>query len=88
MEIDQAKALEYKQVAGLLCMDIDILVDIANSGAGLGDLLWQVRDLAHKKAKMISDKKERESRYSAAELVFGTAAMRTESSEGSNANCD
>ena len=79
--IDQEKALEYKQVAGLLCMDIDILADIVESGVCGPDMRWHIRDLVSKKNKMISDKRERENRYSAAELVFG-AAMRSETNQG------
>ena len=81
--IDQQKATEYKQVAALLCLDIDMLYEIMESRASCGEIAWHIRDLKDKKDKMLSDKREREMRYSAAEAVFG-AAMRSESSEVEN----
>lgn len=69
------KALEYQQVAGLLCMDIDVLVDCCEcEGMTTDDMLWQIRDLRDKKDEMIRDKEARESRYAAAAMLFAVAS--------------
>jgi Fe-S oxidoreductase len=69
-----AKAIEYQQVAGLLCMDIDILVDVCDSDMPVEDILWQIRDLRDKKDEMIRDKVARESRYAAAAMLFAVSS--------------
>lgn len=64
------QASEYQQVAGLLCMDIDVLVDCCESdGMTAEKMLWHIRDLKQKKDEMISNKKARESRYAAAAFL-------------------
>ena len=69
------KAIEYQQVAGLLCLDIDVLVDVCESdGMTAEDMLWQIRDLRDKKDEMIRDKSSRESRYAAAAMLLAVSS--------------
>ena len=68
------KAIEYQQVAGLLCMDIDLLVDCCEcDGMTKDDMLWQIRDLRDKKDEITVDKEAREGRYTAAAMLFSVA---------------
>ena len=67
------KAWEYQQVAGLLCMDIDLLDKCVDESMSKEEIIWQVRDLVEKKNDMITNKESRDDRYSAAAfLVFLT----------------
>jgi len=60
------KAWEYQQVAGLLCLDIDLLVNVCRSDMSKEEMLWQIKDLQEKKDEIIRNKDARESRYQAA----------------------
>lgn len=61
------KAWEYQQVAGLLCQDIDLLVDMCDDEKiTKEEMLWFVKDLQRAKDEMISNKESRDSRYAAA----------------------
>lgn len=74
--MNDEKALEYQQVAGLLCMDIDVLAEIAEDpDITLEDLLWQIKDLQEKKDDMITNKESRESRYAAVALITSLGTM-------------
>ena len=62
-------------MSGLLCMDIDVLVDCCEcDGMTTEDMIWQIRDLRDKKDEMIRDKKVRESRYAAAAMLFAVSS--------------
>jgi len=69
------QAWEYQQVAGLLCLDIDVLVTVCEAkGTTAEEMLWQIRDLRDKKNKIISDKVTRQNRYAAASMLFAAAS--------------
>ena len=70
------KAVEYQQVAGLLCLDIDVLVKVCEAdGMTAEEMLWHIRDLRDKKNEMIRDKKVREGRYAAATMLFAVSSQ-------------
>jgi len=61
------KAWEYQQVAGLLCEDIDLLVDLCDDEKiTKEEMLCFIKDLQKTKDLIISDKESRDSRYAAA----------------------
>jgi hypothetical protein len=69
--ISQEQATEYKQVAGLVCLDLDILLTVAEAGdVTMEDLISQIRYTHQKKELLIADPKERQDRYNACSLVF------------------
>lgn len=69
------KAIEYQQVAGLLCLDIDVLADVCEAdGMTAEDMLWHIRDLRSKKDEMIRNKAAREGRYVAAAVLFAVSS--------------
>ncbi len=64
------KAWEYQQVAGLLCQDIDLLVDICDDEKiTKEEMLWHIKHLQKGKNEIITNKKSRDSRYAAASLL-------------------
>lgn len=70
------KAIEYQQVAALTCLDIDLLADIAEDKSMTADQLRdQIVHLKELKDKLISDKADRESRYSAACMIFSLTVL-------------
>lgn len=70
------KAFEYQQVAALLCMDIDLLVEVCKDpNLSKEDILWQINDLKDKKDKITTDKKVRDDRFSAAHFLFGLSSQ-------------
>lgn len=74
-EISQDKALEYRQVAAIVCMDLDLLADIAgDESLSLEDLRKQVQYVHSKKEELINDPDVRARRFGAASMVFGMAA--------------
>ncbi len=73
MEISQEQAQEYMEVAGLVCFEIDLLKDIAESRPK-ANLVKHIQQLYREKEKIIADKKHRQSRYEATRMVFAVAA--------------
>lgn len=66
---------EYMQVAALVCMDLDILLDIAeNDSLTAEQLVKQIKLMHADKEKAINNPKDREDRYRAMGFVFGAAA--------------
>lgn len=71
-EITQAEANEYKQVAGLLAHDIDLLNQAAKDPALSADRLRrQIARLWEGKEETIRNPEARQRRYAAASLVWG-----------------
>lgn len=67
----QEKLREYQQVAALLCLDIDLLVDVCEAKNLTADeLLRQIHDLQDKKDQLLRSNATREQRYSAAAALF------------------
>jgi hypothetical protein len=62
--------LEFQKVAGLLCLDIEVLNKCVNESTPKEDIIWQVRDLVKRKNEMISNKEVRDSRYAAASFLM------------------
>lgn len=68
------EAMEHRQVAALVCMDLDVLNDIAEDGGDsqtVESLRKQITYFHQLKEKLISDPRERETRYNAANMLFG-----------------
>lgn len=74
---NKEKAIEYQQVAGLVCMDLDLLNDLANSSDSLEDLKYHVNFYHARKNVYISDKKEREQQYALTQMLFSLPVTRT-----------
>jgi hypothetical protein len=69
--IPQDKAREYRQVAALVCSDLDLLLDISEQpDMTLERLRSQVKYVHGLKEQTIGDAKSRQRRYSASCLVF------------------
>jgi hypothetical protein len=73
--IPQDKAKEYMEVAALVCLDLDTLLEISKDEKMTADeLRAQIRLIHENKESAIKDKAAREDRYAACCLVFGLAA--------------
>lgn len=69
--VSQEKAIEYQQVAGLVCMDIDLLWDIVNDeDITKEEILLQIKTLVDDKNEIIANKEVRERKWAAANLLF------------------
>ncbi len=65
------KANEFKEVAGLVCMDLDLLKDIASDTSLTADKLRkQIEHTVKQKDEMIADASVRSRRYYAASMIF------------------
>jgi hypothetical protein len=63
---------EYKEVAAIVCLDVDLLLDIASDKALTADELREQIQLVHEqKEQAIYQPSVRRSRYSAAAMLFG-----------------
>ncbi len=84
-EEQHKKAIEHQQVAGLLCLDIDLLVEVCEGrNISAEDMLWHIRDLRDKKEEMIRDESVRSSRYAACAFLFGLDCNTSESETSTN----
>lgn len=71
MKQSKDKAVEYQQVAGLLCLDIDLMADCCNeSDMTKEEILWHVNDLVKKKNLYTTNKEEREKQYTLTAMLF------------------
>ncbi len=71
-EISQDKALEFMQVAALVCLDLDLLAEVAeDDDLTVDELRKQIKYVAGKKDKIIADPVERQQRYGAGCAIFG-----------------
>ncbi len=70
-EISQEKAREYMEIAALVCLDLDVLKDIAECrNMTAQQLVKQILHTHKQKENLINDQKAREMRYGSASLVF------------------
>jgi len=68
---------EYQQIAGLVCLDIDLLARVAESEKwDEKDLRNMIFQLKKKKDELISDAKVRESRYNAVSNTLNFATKK------------
>jgi hypothetical protein len=69
--ISQEQAIEYMQVASLVCMDLDVLLSVAECESLTADQLREHIKMTHgQKQEAIENAEVRQSRYSAASLIF------------------
>ena len=74
-EITQEKALEYRQVASILNIDIEMLHDMTKDGnMSKEQMVKQIGHLYRQKEKAINDPKVREMRFNSLSLLFNLAA--------------
>jgi hypothetical protein len=74
-KITPEKALEYKQVSALVCLDLDILYDISQDpNETLEGLREQIKYVYDMKELAIKDAKGRKERYDASSMLFSLAA--------------
>jgi hypothetical protein len=66
---------EYKQLAAILCFDIDTLVEVFSDDLTAEQMREQVRDFQQQKNELISSRELRESRARAISLLFGTTLV-------------
>jgi hypothetical protein len=73
---EEARTEEYRQVAALVCLDLDALLEVVEHGGRLtaDELRAQIRRCHAKKEQAVNDPEARRRRYEAACLVFGAAA--------------
>ena len=65
------KSREYREVAALVCHDLDLLKSIANASDMTKDeLVWHVNDYHDKKEKYIKDKTHREQQYALTNMLY------------------
>lgn len=72
--ISQEQALEYQQVAALVCLDLNCLLKACNICNTLEELRKQVAHVHKMKEELISNKEIRESRYNAARIISSAVA--------------
>lgn len=71
MEISQELAKEYKEVAALVCMDLDLLqMTVKRKDMTIEDIRAQIDLVVEMKNQLISDAEHRESRYNASAFLF------------------
>ncbi len=71
-DIPQEKAVEYMQVAGLLCLDLDLLQSIAKQrDMTLEELREHIDLTVEKKDELVSSADVRQNRYSATAMLIG-----------------
>lgn len=67
---------EARQVAGMLCLDIDLLAEVAtDADLTLDDFRWYIEDLKSKKDQMLGDPKGRSERYSGFQGLIDCGAL-------------
>lgn len=67
---------EARQVAGMLCLDIDLLAEVAtDADLTLDDFRWYIEDLKSKKDQMLGDPKGRSERYSGIQGLINCGAL-------------
>ena len=69
------KAIEFQQVAALVCQDLDILLSIAEHEDDLVSLKKQIQMMHQAKEKYINDPRERQLRYNAVCMILGAVAL-------------
>jgi len=73
--ISPEEAQEYREVAALVCMDIDLLLEASRmSDMTLEGLRRHVERAHSKKEELIADAAARRSRFEAVRLLLGLAA--------------
>lgn len=74
--ITQEQAEEYMQVASLVCMDLDLLLEIAEHGSisTKEELVKQIKHTIKRKDRLIADPKYRRERYGASSLLWDAVA--------------
>lgn len=66
MGIDPAKFREYKEVAALVCYDLDLLLEISrNSNLTIDELREEIERIHSQKELLIKDQYAREMKYDA-----------------------
>lgn len=70
-ESDDNKSTEYKQVAALLCLDIDILDECCEGCTDPIQLITMIKDLKSQKDEMLTNPTVRESRYNIINMLVG-----------------
>ena len=69
---------EYKQVAGLVCLALDILEEVANDRTLTADeLRAQIKLTVGDKNDIIANKEARQSQYSAVSVLFNSISHTT-----------
>lgn len=65
------KAREYQQVAALVCLDLDVLLEVSqDQGMTVDRLRDHIRSTCKMKDEAISDPAARESRYACTSAIF------------------
>lgn len=64
-QISQEKAHEYRQVAALVCQDLDCLLAACNICKNFDELKGQIAHVHKMKEELITNKEVREDRYNA-----------------------
>ena len=70
-ELEDNKSTEYKQVAALLCLDIDILDECCDGCTDPIQLVTMIKDLKAQKDEILANPTVRESRYNAISMLIG-----------------
>ncbi len=61
---------EYQQVAALVCLDLDVLQEVASNGGGCVDLVKQIAHTHKQKEEVTSKGSARRARFEAAQTLF------------------
>jgi phage replication-related protein YjqB (UPF0714/DUF867 family) len=69
------KCVEYREIAALLSLDLDLLGEAMEDITTLEDLQAQIRYTMEQRDAMLKDPKVRQSRYEASSFLFSLAAL-------------
>ena len=76
-DISQEQAFEYRQVAALLCLDIDTLLESCNrQEVTVESLKDSIKLLVELKDQLINDPEARQRRYAAAQSLFNLSPVK------------
>jgi len=81
-ECDHPKCLEYRQVAALVCHDLDLLVEAIKHMDSVEDIKNQVFHTQRQKDELIKDADCREMRYNATSMLFSLGARQSGTGSG------
>src|SRR5262245_3071339 len=74
-DISPEQAQEYREVAALVCIDLDILAETVERYKTLEEYKRMIRYIHKRKERAISDPQWRRERFSSGCLIFGLSAQ-------------
>ena len=68
--IPEEKAQEYREVAALVCLEVDLLAEVVAPDMTADSLRWHIAQLFAEKERLIADQKYRRERFAMMSVLF------------------